>query len=83
MAKEAKGIRREDLTPEVLQELIAQDESLTDEEFNRVTEAFTLWPDNQFDSVQGMKDFVEKVRHIASKQEMIDFIEKAKRGADK
>ena len=73
-------MRREDLTPEVLQEIIAQDESLTETEFDRVTEAFTLWPDNHFDSVQEMKDFVEKVRHLASAQEVKDFVEKAKKG---
>ena len=83
MAKEAKGIRREDLTPEVLQELIAQDENLTEEEFDRVTEAFAAWPDNHFASVQEMKDFVEKAKHISSAQEMKDFVERAKRGDDK
>lgn len=55
-------MRREDLTPEVLREMDAQMEALTDEEFDRVTAAFAEWPDNQFVSKQEMMDFVEKTK---------------------
>jgi hypothetical protein len=57
-------IRKEDLTPELFQELNAQLEGLSEQEFDRVTAAFAARPDNYF----------------ASKQEMMDFVEKAKRG---
>lgn len=58
------NIRKEALSPELFQELTAQLDGLTDQEFHRVTAAFAAWPDNYF----------------ASKQELQDFVEKAKRG---
>jgi hypothetical protein len=55
-------MRKEDLTPELFQDLTAQLENLTEEEFDRVTAAIAAWPDNHFASKQEMKDFVEKAK---------------------
>lgn len=71
-------MRREDLTPEVLAELNAQMEALTEEEADRVEAAYLEWPDNQFFSKEEMMDFVDKVKSLSG-QEMKDFVAKAKR----
>lgn len=75
---EGIGMRRDELTPEVLAELNAQMEALTEEEWDRVEAAFAEWPDNQFFSKQEQMDFVDKVKSLSG-EEMKDFVAKAKR----
>lgn len=55
-------VRKEDLTPELFQELTAQLDGLTEEEFDRVTAAIAAWPDNHFTSKRELQDFVAKAK---------------------